>query len=37
MQNDTRFENYTTYIMSTYVNFLMAAGARIVPLIYSAS
>jgi len=37
MQNDTRFENYTSYIMSTYVNFLMAAGARIVPLIYSAS
>jgi len=37
MQNDTRFENYTSYIMSTYVNFLMAAGARIVPLIYSDS
>lgn len=32
MQTDPRFENYTSYIMDAYVDFLQSAGARVVPL-----
>ena len=34
MQNDTRFANYTSYMMSSYVKFIEAQGARVVPIIY---
>lgn len=33
MKNDTRFTPYYTYVMEAYVDFISAAGARIVPLI----
>ena len=33
MQNLTEFKGYRSYIMKSYVDFLEAAGARIVPLI----
>src|SRR5687768_15658996 len=33
MQSDPRFANYTTYIMTPYVQFMESAGARVVPLI----
>jgi gamma-glutamyl hydrolase len=33
MQNDPRFAGYKSYIMSSNVEFLQSAGARVVPLI----
>lgn len=33
MQNDPRFAGYRSYIMSSNVEFLQSAGARVVPLI----
>ncbi len=33
MQEDPRFENYTYYVMSSFVKFLEGAGARVVPLV----
>jgi gamma-glutamyl hydrolase len=33
MKNDTRFDNYTTYIMKSYVDWVEAVGARVIPLI----
>ena len=33
MINDTRFINYKSYIMKSYVDFVEAAGARVVPLV----
>ena len=33
MHNDTRFDNYKYYIMQSYVDWLQAWGARVVPLI----
>ena len=33
MKNDTRFANYTTYIMKSYVDWVEAVGARVIPLI----
>ena len=33
MHNDTRFDNYTTYIMATFVEFMESAGARVIPLV----
>lgn len=33
MHNDTRFDNYTTYIMATFVDFMVSAGARVIPLV----
>ena len=33
MRNDTRFANYKTYIMQSYVDWVQAKGARVVPLI----
>jgi gamma-glutamyl hydrolase len=33
MKNDTRFDNYNTYIMGTFVDFMKSAGARIIPLV----
>lgn len=33
MKNDTRFYNYTTYIMKSYVDWVEAVGARVIPLI----
>ena len=33
MKSDPRFDDYHSYIMSAYVDFIQAAGARIVPLI----
>ena len=32
--SDHRFDNTTSYIMEAYVNFMEAAGAQVVPLIY---
>jgi len=37
MHNNTKFDNYTTYIMATFVNFLESAGARVIPLIATES
>ena len=34
MRNDTRFENYTSYIMSSYVKFMEESGAQVVPIVY---
>ncbi len=33
MHNDTRFANYKYYIMQSYVDWVEAEGARVVPLI----
>ena len=33
MRNDSRFDNYTSYIMMSYANYVQASGARVVPLI----
>jgi gamma-glutamyl-gamma-aminobutyrate hydrolase PuuD len=33
MKNDTRFKDYNTYIMKSYVTWLEANGARVIPLI----
>lgn len=33
MITDPRFEGYTSYIMTSYVDFVLSAGARVVPLI----
>ena len=30
---DSRFEGYSSYLMSAYVTFMESAGARVVPLI----
>ena len=35
MKTDPAFTGYTSYIMSSYVDFIMSAGARVVPLIYN--
>lgn len=37
MKADPRFANYTYYVMSSFVKFLQAAGARIVPLVPNMS
>ena len=37
MKNDTKFANYSTYIMTAYVEFLESAGARVVPLVVGES
>jgi len=37
MQSDPRFAGYNSYIMSAYVDFMMSAGARVVPIIISDS
>ena len=34
MQADERFSDYKYYIMSSYVKYIEASGARIVPIIY---
>ena len=33
MLEDPRFENYTYYVMSSFVKFLEGAGARVIPLV----
>jgi len=33
MLEDPRFDGYSTYIMAAYVQFMEAAGARVVPLV----
>jgi gamma-glutamyl-gamma-aminobutyrate hydrolase PuuD len=33
MVDDPRFKGYRSYIMTSYVDFLQSAGARIVPLV----
>jgi anthranilate/para-aminobenzoate synthase component II len=33
MLNDSRFANYNSYIMTSYVDYIQAQGARVVPLI----
>lgn len=33
MHNDTRFNDYSSYIMSTFVTFMESAGARVIPLV----
>ena len=33
MHNDTRFANYSSYIMASYIEFMESSGARVVPLI----
>jgi gamma-glutamyl hydrolase len=33
MHNDTRFSEYNSYIMKSYVDWIEAQGARVVPLI----
>jgi gamma-glutamyl hydrolase len=33
MYNDTRFDGLKSYVMTAYVQFLEAAGARVVPLV----
>jgi hypothetical protein len=33
MKNDTRFADYKYYIMQSYVDWVQAVGARVVPLI----
>ena len=37
MKDDKRFNNYSSYIMASYVQFIEASGARVVPLIMSDS
>jgi len=37
MVNDTRFEGWNSYIMKSYVDWVEAAGARVVPLIVGES
>lgn len=37
MQTDPRFEGYTSYIMTSYVNFVAGAGSRVVPLVKTDS
>jgi gamma-glutamyl hydrolase len=37
MQVDPRFQNYTYYVMSSFVKFLQGAGARLVPLVPNMS
>lgn len=37
MLTDPRFKGYRSYIMSSNVEFLMSAGARVVPLIRDES
>ena len=32
---DPRFDNHTSYIMASYVKFLEAAGARVVPILWN--
>jgi gamma-glutamyl hydrolase len=34
---DANYDNYTSYIMSTYVDFIMSSGARVIPLIVTES
>jgi gamma-glutamyl hydrolase len=34
MKNDTKYEGYQSYIMSSYVKYIEAQGARVVPIIY---
>ena len=34
MQADERFSDYKYYIMSSYVKYIEASGARVVPIIY---
>ena len=34
MKKDSRFENYTSYIMSSYVKYMEAQGARVVPIVW---
>ena len=34
MRNDSRFANYTSYIMGAYVKYIEASGARVVPIIW---
>ena len=33
MKNDTRFKDYKTYIMKSYVTWVEALGARVIPLV----
>jgi gamma-glutamyl hydrolase len=33
MHNNSRFDNYTSYIMATFVVFMESAGARVIPFI----
>jgi gamma-glutamyl hydrolase len=33
MHNDSRFGNYSSYVMTAYAQFIEAAGARVVPLV----
>ncbi len=33
MKNDTRFDGYKTYIMKSYVDWVEAVGARVIPLV----
>jgi hypothetical protein len=33
MQTDSRFTSYSSYLMNSYVHFIEAAGARVVPLV----
>jgi len=33
MSNDSRFGNYSSYVMTAYAQFIEAAGARVVPLV----
>jgi gamma-glutamyl hydrolase len=37
LRDDARFEGYNYYVMSSFVKFLEAAGARLVPLVPSMS
>lgn len=37
LQEDPRFEGLSTYVMSAYVNYLEAFGARVVPIISGES
>ena len=34
---DKSFDNYTTYIMSSYVKYIEAQGARVVPIFHDES
>jgi hypothetical protein len=33
MKTDPRFDGYTSYIMHSYVDYMLSVGARVVPLI----
>ena len=33
MTDDSRFNGYNSYIMTSYVKFMESAGARVIPLI----